>query len=112
MSISCEDQLSLTGGNFDLDFSRVQPPDTMDTGIPFDAFNPHKEAEPFLRNILRHGHGKLAPSLHRLVTLLRETLPIVVELDSIRKDSDRYGRKLDIFAKSAGWFRLLYGDLM
>lgn len=112
MSISCEDQLSPTGGNFDLEFSRVQASDAMETDVPFDTVNPHEEAVPFLRNILRHGHGKLAQSLHRLVTLLRDTLPIVVELENIRRDSDKHGRKLDIFAKSAGWFRLLYGDLM
>ena len=30
VSISCEDQLSSTGGNFDLEFSRVRPPDAID----------------------------------------------------------------------------------
>ena len=96
------------GSNFDLEFSRVRPPDAMDASLPFEAYNPHEEAEPFLRHILRHGHGKLAQSLHRLVTLLRETLPIVVELDDIRREGA--GKKLDIFAKSAGWYRVLYGD--
>lgn len=96
------------GGNFDLEFSRVRRPDAMDTGLPFDVFNPHEEAEPFLRHILRHGHGKLAQSLHRLVTLLRETLPIVVELEDIRREGA--GKKVDIFAKSAAWYRLVYGD--
>ncbi|KAJ7690643.1 MED14-domain-containing protein [Mycena rosella] len=98
VSISCEDQLS-TGGNFDLRFSRC------DSSL--DSFNPHDDAEPFLRNILRHGHGRLAPSLHRLVTFLRETLPIAVELEEIRQQS--HGA-VDTFAKAAGWYRLLFGD--
>lgn len=83
----------------------------MDTDVPFDSFNPHEEAEPFLRHILRHGHGKLSQSLHRLVKLLRETLPIVIELEEIRRKGRERGQNLDIFAKSAGWYRLLYGDL-
>ncbi|KAJ7782911.1 mediator complex subunit MED14-domain-containing protein [Mycena metata] len=98
VSISCEDQLS-TGGNFDLRFSRCEP--------SVDNFNPHDDAEPFLRNILRHGHGRLAPSLHRLVTFLRETLPIAVELEEIRQQSQG---AVDTFAKAAGWYRLLFGD--
>ncbi|KAJ6558514.1 mediator complex subunit MED14-domain-containing protein [Mycena vulgaris] len=98
VSISCEDQLS-TGGNFDLRFSRC------DSSL--DSFNPHDDAEPFLRNILRHGHGRLAPSLHRLVTFLRETLPIAVELEEIRQQSQG---AVDTFAKAAGWYRLLFGD--
>ncbi|KAJ7647579.1 mediator complex subunit MED14-domain-containing protein [Roridomyces roridus] len=98
VSISCEDQLS-TGGNFDLRFSRCEP--------SADSFNPHDDAEPFLRNILRHGQGRLAPSLHRLVTFLRETLPIAVELEEIRQESQG---TVDTFAKAAGWYRLLFGD--
>ncbi|KAJ7128933.1 mediator complex subunit MED14-domain-containing protein [Mycena crocata] len=98
VSISCEDQLS-TGGNFDLRFSRC------DTSV--DNFNPHDDAEPFLRNILRHGQGRLAPSLHRLVTFLHDTLPIAVELEEIRQQSQG---AVDTFAKAAGWYRLLFGD--
>ncbi|KAJ7502829.1 mediator complex subunit MED14-domain-containing protein [Mycena galericulata] len=98
VSISCEDQLS-TGGNFDLRFSRCEP--------SVDNYNPHDDAEPFLRNILRHGQGRLAPSLHRLVTFLRETLPIAVELEEIRRQSQG---AVDTFAKAAGWYRLLFGD--
>jgi mediator of RNA polymerase II transcription subunit 14 len=73
--------------------------------------NPHDHAEPFLRHILRHGHGRLAPSLHRLVTLLRDTLPIVTELEEIRENCQREGQNVDTFAKAAGWYRLLYSDL-
>jgi len=45
------------------------------------------------------------------VTLLRDTLPIVVELEIVRQESQKKGRNVDIFAKAAGWYRLLYGDL-
>jgi mediator of RNA polymerase II transcription subunit 14 len=91
VSISCQDQLSPTGGNFDLDFSRIPPKGAMNTDDPADSFNPHEDAEPFLRDILRHGHGRLVPSLHRLVTRLRDTLPIVVELEVIRKEGRQKG---------------------
>ncbi|KAF5386160.1 hypothetical protein D9615_002363 [Tricholomella constricta] len=112
VSISCEDQLSSMGGNFDLRFSRCrrwQNGEKQDKEP--DQFNPHDDAEPFLRNILRHGHGRLAPSLHRLVTLLRDTLPIATELEEIRKKSEQDGRSVDTFAKAAGWYRLLDADL-
>uniref|UniRef100_A0A8H8CQ10 Mediator of RNA polymerase II transcription subunit 14 n=1 Tax=Psilocybe cubensis TaxID=181762 RepID=A0A8H8CQ10_PSICU len=113
VSITCEDQLSSTGGSFNLEFSRIEPEDqnAMETDIGFDSFNPHEDAEPFFRDILRHAHGRLAPSLHYLVTLLRNTLPIVVELHKIRQDCDAKGKHVDVFAKAAGWYRLLYGDL-
>lgn len=74
-----------------------------------DLYNPHDDAEPFMRHILRH--GRLAPSLQRLVALLRDTLPIVAELEDIRLQSERDGGSLDTFAKAAGWYRVLYGDL-
>ncbi|PFH52047.1 hypothetical protein AMATHDRAFT_74540 [Amanita thiersii Skay4041] len=115
VSITCEDQLSPTGGNFDLRFSRRRPWRTPSSNLKDEAdearYNPHDEAEPFFRNILRHGHGRLAPSLHCLVSLLRDTLPIVVELDRIQKLSDREGHNIDTFAKAVGWYRVIYGDL-
>ncbi|KAK7057435.1 mediator of RNA polymerase II transcription subunit 14 [Favolaschia claudopus] len=98
VSISCEDQLS-TGGNFDLRFSRCAP--------SVDTFNPHDDAEVFLRSILQHGQGRLAPSLHRLVTFLRQTLPVAAELEEIRQQSQG---TVDTYAKAAGWYRLLFGD--
>ncbi|CAK5281368.1 unnamed protein product [Mycena citricolor] len=97
VSISCEDQLS-TGGNFDLRFSRCAP--------NADEFNPHDDAEPFLRNILQAGQGRLAPSIHRLVSCLRETLPIAIELEEIKQLSG----SVDPFPKSAGWYRLLFSE--
>ena len=72
-------------------------------------YNPHADVEPFMRSILRH--RKIASSLNRLVGLLRETLPIVLELQVIREDASQVGEIVDTFAKSAGWFRVLYGDL-
>ena len=115
MKITCEDQLSPTGGNFDLRFSRRRPwrmpGNQIKEEVEYSRYNPHDEAEPFLRHVLRHGHGRLAPSLHRLVSLLRDTLPIVVELDNIQNVSDREGHNVDTFAKAAGWYRILYGDL-
>lgn len=108
MSISCQDQLSPLGGNFDLRFSRCGRLHTRhDRDNDQEFFNPHGDAEPYLRNILRHGHGRLAPSLHRLVTLLRDTLPIVTVLEDIRQESIQNSRSVDTFAKAAGWYRLL-----
>lgn len=107
VSISCEEQLSLTGGSFHLRFSRCSGDSVRDEE---DSYNPHDEAETFLNNILQQGHGRLAPSLHCLVALLRDTLPIVVELELIRRSS-KQGSCIDVFAKAAGWYRLLYTDL-
>lgn len=111
VSITCTDQLSATGGSFDLRFSRCPhaPWITNPVIVDGDLFNPHDDAEPFMRHVLRH--GRLAPSLHRLVGLLRDTLPIVAELEAIRVRAEKEGDHLDTFAKAAGWYRVLYGDL-
>lgn len=111
VSISCTDQLSLSGGSFDLRFSRCpNAPWIKDPAASNgDLFNPHDDAEPFMRNVLRY--GRLAPSLHRLVGLLRDTLPIVAELESMRMEAEKNSSSLDTFAKAAGWYRVLYGDL-
>ncbi|KAG6857789.1 hypothetical protein H0H87_004205 [Tephrocybe sp. NHM501043] len=110
VSISCEDQLSPMGGNFDLRFSRCKRPYAGQKQDNHEFFNPHDDAEPFLRHILRHGHGRLAPSLHRLVNLLRDTLPVVKVLEEIRQKGEQDGRSVDTFAKAAGWHRLLETD--
>jgi mediator of RNA polymerase II transcription subunit 14 len=105
VSITCVDQLSPSGGSFDLRFSRCgQPAGTA-------TYNPQSDAEPFFRNILKQGHGRLASSLHRLISLLRDTQPIAAELEDIRVEADQDGEHLDAFAKAAGWYRVLYGDL-
>lgn len=134
--ISCTDQLSPTGGSFELRFSRcspslalphtntLAPPPPVTSIQPHLRSNPHEEAEPYLRQILRH--GPLAPSLHRLVGLLRDTLPIAVELDRLVAGT-REGRVsiglgrgkqktaeepwFDTVVKGMGWWRVLYGDL-
>lgn len=62
-----------------------------------------------MRNVLRH--GRLAPSFRRLVGLLTDTLPIVAELERMRMEAEKTGSNLDTFAKAAGWYRVLYGDL-
>ncbi|KII92020.1 hypothetical protein PLICRDRAFT_103790 [Plicaturopsis crispa FD-325 SS-3] len=101
VSITCVDQLSPSGGSFDLRFSRCSADPHARPIKP----NPHANAESFLHALLRH--GRLAPSLHRLVALLRDTLPIAVELEDIRT----IGEGVDTYTKAAGWYRVLYGDL-
>ncbi|KAG1744781.1 mediator complex subunit MED14-domain-containing protein [Suillus lakei] len=138
--ITCTDQLSPTGGSFELRFSRCTPSPTLlqpsSLAPPQLRFpnhqlrtNPHEEAEPYLRHVLRH--GPLASSLDRLVELLRNTLPIAVELEHMRasshdaKQSPGRGRGrpriavkigatepwVDTYVKGLGWWRVLYGDL-
>ncbi|KAI0644574.1 MED14-domain-containing protein [Trametes meyenii] len=114
LSLTCTDQLSSVGGSYHLHFGRVEPDDDAamqidGEGAPLPAHNPHEDVEPYMRSLLRH--GRLSNTLHRLVGLLRETLPIAAELEDIRGAAARAGRAVDAFAKSAGWFRILYGDL-
>lgn len=111
VSITCTDQLSPTGGSYDLRFSRSSEDDPMGMSDADEHLrhNPHEDVEPFLRSVLRH--GRLAVSLHRLVALLRDTLPIVTELEDIRRNATGAGVPVDILPKAAGWFRVLYGDL-
>lgn len=99
MSITCTDQLSPTGGAYDLRFLRCDG---------HDGDNPHADAEPFLRNLLRS--GRLTYCLNRVVELLRDTLPIVVQLEEFRTEALVGGGSIRSFAKGAGWYRLLYGD--
>ncbi|KIY71148.1 MED14-domain-containing protein [Cylindrobasidium torrendii FP15055 ss-10] len=95
VAVRCVDQGSIGGGNasgsvFELKFGRI--------GGKWDDDNPHSRAEPFLRSVL-HAGQLLAPSLRKLVQLLRSTLPIVKALVE---------EGADVFAKSAGWYRVLY----
>lgn len=105
VSISCEDHRAI----FKLRFSRCKHPPGEDVDMDHDDFNPHEDAELLLSNILQHGDGRLAPSLQRLVTVMRETLPIAVVLEEIRRECEGEV-PVDTYAKSAGWYRLLYGD--
>ncbi|TFK53984.1 MED14-domain-containing protein [Heliocybe sulcata] len=102
VSITCTDQLSPSGGTYELRFSRAKYLNLE------ERFNPHEDSEPFLRSLLRH--GRLAESLQMLVSLLRQTLPIVVELDEILEEALEKGQSIDAFPKAVGWYRLLYGD--
>jgi mediator of RNA polymerase II transcription subunit 14 len=99
VSITSIDQLSATGGSYSLRFSRCD-------GHGGD--NPHGDAEPFFRNLLRA--GKLLPSLNRVVSVLRDTLPVVALLETFRSEAVAKGTFLDSFPKAAGWYRLLYCD--
>jgi mediator of RNA polymerase II transcription subunit 14 len=146
VSITAKDQFGLDdGAAFELAFSRISKPvnenamETAADGEPGQSneeeelINPHEEVEPFLRSFIRPGPS-LAPSVRRLIEVLRDTLPIVVELEEIRVASTnthrqaeqekeqpgplaavttttKRARVADTFAKNAGWFRLLYGDL-
>ena len=81
-----------------------------------EPYNPHEDAEPFLRHLLRHG-PLLTASLHELVQLLRNSLPVVCAVEDIRQ-SVLSRRKVavrdafvDTLAKAAGWHRVIYGDL-
>lgn len=100
VAIACSDPLSPGGGSYDLRFGRAGERDA--------RLNPHEDMEPFLRHVLRH--DQLGRSLLRLVDLLRDTLPVVAELDDIRAAAAQSGRMLDVFAKAAGWHRIQYGD--
>ena len=129
MSISCTDQLlPSSNSSYELYFSRVSrrigrssahsgsQDAVMGELDDDDGYNPHEETEPFLRHVLRHG-PQLSASLRHLVGLLRDSLPFVCVVDTIRrsaesgKDKDALTVGVDVFAKSAGWFRILYGDM-
>ncbi|EIW78720.1 MED14-domain-containing protein [Coniophora puteana RWD-64-598 SS2] len=128
VSISATDQLSSTGGTYELRLSRCSPQSASKQllGLPLSVqprpqSNPHEDAEPFLRQILRQ--GPLALSVHTLVGVLRDTLPIAVELERMRLAADaksspskaRTQTKPEIavetIVKGVGWYRVLYGDL-
>ncbi len=110
VSLTCTDELASNKRSYHLRFSRVVPGDAMEVDdMPDSSQNPHEDAELFLCALL--SHRTLSTALHRLVTILRETLPIVTELEDIRVAAARSGDCIDTFPKSAGWYRVLYGDL-
>lgn len=108
LSINCTDQLSPTGGSYNLFFSRICDEQREQGQDDDDLYNPHEEIESYLHDSLRH--GPLAQRLQRLVRFLRDTLPVVVELEDIRSTAFKTGQNIDVFPKAAGWFRILYGD--
>lgn len=114
VSITCTDQLAPGGGTYDLRFSRATEeaaaadPASDDVDAVLAQYNPHEDVEAFMQSLLRQ--GPLSVSLARLVAMLRDTLPIVAELERIRVTAEKAGQNIDTFAKTAGWFRVLYGD--
>ena len=65
------------------------------------------------------GAGQLGPVepehtradiVERLVALLRDTLPIVTELEYIRVSASKAGDHVETFVKTAGCYRVLFGD--
>lgn len=109
VSINCGSQHFLgIPGPYELHFSRPRARNQNGSDEEQSRYNPHSEVEPFLRNILRH--GSLRPSLHHLVSLLRDTLPIVLTLQEIQDEAERESRNVDTFAKAVSWFRILFGD--
>ncbi|KAH8119598.1 MED14-domain-containing protein [Phellopilus nigrolimitatus] len=123
VSITCTDQLMLSNNSsYELSFSRIRklgrlvglldPGNSLDED---DLFNPHEDAEPFLKHVLHHG-PRLSSSLHQLVELLRDSLPLFCVVDVMRRnsesgrDNDAHAIGVDVFPKAAGWYRVLYGD--
>ena len=76
LSISCKDQL-LTGGSYHLRFGHHPSRDEVHDHQP----NPHAEAELFFHSLLCH--GRLADALPALVSVLRDTVPVLEVLACI-----------------------------
>lgn len=93
LSISCKDQL-LMGGSYCLQFGRL-PVTTHDRHD--DRPNPHAEAESFLHALLRQ--GRLADALPALVSILRDTVPVLEVLTRIPARA---------IPKAAGWWRVMF----
>ncbi|KAL5506965.1 RGR1 [Sanghuangporus vaninii] len=123
VSITCTDQLMLSANSsYELSFSRIRKigrPATLTVpvdplhGDEDERYNPHEEALPYLQRILRHG-PLLSASLHQLVGLLRDSLPLVCVIDVLREDREKGGNAqsiaVDVLTKAAGWYRVMYGD--
>jgi hypothetical protein len=92
LSISCQDQL-LTGGSYNLHFGRLPSQDEAHNHRP----NPHEKAELFLHALLRQ--GRLADALPALVSVLRDTVPVLEVLTRIPARA---------VPKAAGWWRVMF----
>jgi mediator of RNA polymerase II transcription subunit 14 len=101
LSVTCTDQLTPQAGSYRIRFSRANTADNED-------LNPHNAVEPFMCQVLQH--GKLGPSLHRVVQLLRDTLPMAILMEDIKNLATRSQVVVDVFPKAAAWYRVLYGD--
>ncbi|KAH9963764.1 mediator complex subunit MED14-domain-containing protein [Russula dissimulans] len=92
LSISCKDQL-FTGGSYNLRFGRLPSQDEAHDHRP----NPHSEAEHFFHALLRQ--GRLADALPALVSVLRDTVPVLEVLAFIPARA---------IPKAAGWWRVMF----
>ncbi|KAH9924917.1 MED14-domain-containing protein [Fomitopsis serialis] len=88
ISITCTDQLSPTGGSYDLQFSRISDGKAGDADMD-DLYNPHEDLS---------------------LSYATDSLSVVVELEGIRQAVAQTSENADVFPKAAGWFRILYGD--
>ncbi|KAF8530531.1 mediator complex subunit MED14-domain-containing protein [Hysterangium stoloniferum] len=102
LSISCNQQSS--GGSYQLKFSRISPSGSRTPGVSL-----HDEATRFLRPLLRT--GRLATSLSEMVEMLRDTLPMALELETLTSGTSASASKVDVYPKACGWYRALLGDL-
>jgi mediator of RNA polymerase II transcription subunit 14 len=94
LSISCKDQL-LTGGSYCLQFGRLP----VTAAAAHDTRpNSHAEAEHFLHALLRQ--GRLADALPALVSILRDTVPVLEVLTRIIPAR--------AIPKAAGWWRVMF----
>jgi mediator of RNA polymerase II transcription subunit 14 len=97
LSISCKDQL-LTGGSYSLQFGRL----SLSAHSGHDTRpNPHTEAEPFLHALLRQ--GRLADALPALVSVLRNTVPVLEVLTRVIHPAPARA-----IPKAAGWWRVIF----
>ncbi|KAF8256603.1 mediator complex subunit MED14-domain-containing protein [Lactarius quietus] len=95
LSITCKDQLP-TGGSYSLQFGRLSL--IAHSGHGHDTRpNPHAEAELFLHALLRQ--GRLADALPALVSVLRDTVPVLEVLTRIPARA---------IPKAAGWWRVMF----
>jgi mediator of RNA polymerase II transcription subunit 14 len=83
----------LTGGSYNLHFGRLPSQEEAHNHRP----NPHIEAEAFLHALLRQ--GRLADALPALVSILRDTVPVLEVLARIPARA---------VPKAAGWWRVMF----
>ncbi|KAF8305241.1 MED14-domain-containing protein [Clavulina sp. PMI_390] len=111
----------LPTGSFQTSFSRLPASASKRRhgGLTEDRiFNPHQEIASFLSPRLIEGNAEQTQqTVREFVLLLRSTLPVLQELESIRRDIALARRKspskpkTSIVYKGAAWFRILYNTL-
>ncbi|KAF8343097.1 mediator complex subunit MED14-domain-containing protein [Cantharellus anzutake] len=106
---------------FKVSFSRLSPLPSRSHGSRGDAVrlaptdNPHQQLEPYLAPRIIEGDQELTRSaVQEFVILLRSTLPLLLELESI-KDECNVSRLahpssplVTVVLKGAAWFRIMY----